>query len=247
MYRGLLCTAPRSQNPLASSWWVLACMVSESAVTENADEIRGHIRRLLQSGCRRCRASQRALQIESANVRNNPRLAEAWAKLGWLQFRSGDLTSAKQDLDQVTSGGTISRDTAWQVAQAHQRPGNVDKRKTNDSREVVRRPVLCFHCGGPRLASARMDTQNVVDLDHGRHQSSSTGVPGSGLSAGVDAASDGVVCSGATDRRSLHPARKNDAASIPQTIGQDPVPTVIQLGSTVWRLMKCSKMTTRIL
>lgn len=66
----------------------------------------------------------RAQQIAEANVRNFPRAAEAWSTLGWIQFRLGDTASAKQNLTRATSAGVISRDTAWQLAQVHERNGD---------------------------------------------------------------------------------------------------------------------------
>lgn len=66
----------------------------------------------------------RAMQIAEANARNHSQLAEAWATLGWIQFRLGDLASARRNLSRAMSGGRVSRDTAWHLAQVHQRLGH---------------------------------------------------------------------------------------------------------------------------
>lgn len=66
----------------------------------------------------------RALQIAEANARNHSQLSESWATLGWIQFRLGDLASARQNLSRGMSGRVISRDTAWHLAQIHQHLGN---------------------------------------------------------------------------------------------------------------------------
>ena len=66
----------------------------------------------------------RALQIAEANARNFQQLHEAWSTLGWIQFSLGDLASARQNLSRGLSGGVVSRDTAWQLAQVYRELGN---------------------------------------------------------------------------------------------------------------------------
>jgi len=66
----------------------------------------------------------RALQIAQLMVRNNPNRADGWATLGWIQFRLGDIQSAKDSFSRAISGGGISRDTAWYLAQLQSQLGN---------------------------------------------------------------------------------------------------------------------------
>ena len=58
----------------------------------------------------------RAQQIAEANVRNNQTSAEAWATLGWIQLKLGDLAFAEQSLQMSCRSGVISRDTAHYLA-----------------------------------------------------------------------------------------------------------------------------------
>ncbi len=72
----------------------------------------------------------RSLQLAEANVRKHTRLAEAWATLGWVQFRLGDVGRARETLSRAMSSGNISRDTAWHLARIHNRLGNQKEEKT---------------------------------------------------------------------------------------------------------------------
>lgn len=71
----------------------------------------------------------RALQIAESNVRNHAKSAEAWSTLGWIQFRLGDVASARESLSRGMSGGIVSRDTACYMAHLEQRLGNAEKAK----------------------------------------------------------------------------------------------------------------------
>jgi len=65
----------------------------------------------------------RANQIAEANVRNAPNSNEAWATLGWIQYRLGDLNASRQSFQRGIAGGVISRDTAWHMSQLQQKMG----------------------------------------------------------------------------------------------------------------------------
>lgn len=58
----------------------------------------------------------RAMQLARNGVRNHPQLAEAWATLGWIQLRMGDLKSAAASLEKAMSGGTLNSETAAYVS-----------------------------------------------------------------------------------------------------------------------------------
>ena len=66
----------------------------------------------------------RALQIAETNVRNHSDFSEASSTLGWIQFKLGDIESAKKNMSRGMSTGVVSRDTAWQMAQLHKHVGN---------------------------------------------------------------------------------------------------------------------------
>ncbi len=66
----------------------------------------------------------RAQQIAESNARNHPGMIDAWSTLGWVQFRLGDVASARQNLTRATAAGVISRDTAWHLAKVHEHSGN---------------------------------------------------------------------------------------------------------------------------
>ena len=55
----------------------------------------------------------RALQIAQANAQRFPRLAEALATLGWVQFRLGNPESAEKTLRAAIAPGQASPDTAY--------------------------------------------------------------------------------------------------------------------------------------
>ncbi|WP_197170877.1 tetratricopeptide repeat protein [Novipirellula aureliae] len=73
------------------------------------------------------RLRSRALQIAQLMVRNNPNRTDCWATLGWVQFRLGDITSAKDSFSRAVSGGGISRDTAWHLSQLQSQLGNQEQ------------------------------------------------------------------------------------------------------------------------
>ena len=81
--------------------------------------------------------------------------------------------------------------------------------------------------------------------DYGK-SAAGAGSPSTGVvpSPMAEAFCDGA-CGGATERRSLQPARNNDAAIITQTVNRDHVSAAIQLGSEVCWLMKHSIETLR--
>lgn len=69
----------------------------------------------------------RALQIAQSNVRNFQSIVEAWATLGWIQFRLGDIRAAEESLSIATQGGSIGRDTAYFMSEVFARLGNSDQ------------------------------------------------------------------------------------------------------------------------
>ena len=71
----------------------------------------------------------RALQIAEVNVRNNPRLVDAWATLGYVQFRLGDVASAEKSLNSSVQNGQLSRDAAFYLAKIKQSMGSKDEAK----------------------------------------------------------------------------------------------------------------------
>ncbi len=66
----------------------------------------------------------RALQIASANSRNFARSSEAWATLGWIQFRLGDRSAAEQSLATASQLGPFSRDTLHYLRELKQSVGD---------------------------------------------------------------------------------------------------------------------------
>ena len=59
----------------------------------------------------------RALQIAEGNVRNQSQSSEAWATLGWVQFRLGDRAMAEKSLANAAQLGPLSRDTVYYILQ----------------------------------------------------------------------------------------------------------------------------------
>jgi Tfp pilus assembly protein PilF len=71
----------------------------------------------------------RALQIAEVNARNNPQTVDAWATLGYIQFRLGDLAAAEKSLGSSLQNGKLSRDAAFYLAKIKQSLGNKDEAK----------------------------------------------------------------------------------------------------------------------
>lgn len=69
----------------------------------------------------------RALQIAEVCVRTHRGAADAWATLGWIQFRTGDLEQAQQSLAIATRSGHVSRDTAYFLAELGTALGRKDQ------------------------------------------------------------------------------------------------------------------------
>jgi tetratricopeptide (TPR) repeat protein len=71
----------------------------------------------------------RALQIAEVNSRNNQRSVDAWATLGYIQFRLGDLVAAEKSLNTSVQNGKLSRDAVFYLAKIKQSLGNKDEAK----------------------------------------------------------------------------------------------------------------------
>jgi tetratricopeptide (TPR) repeat protein len=71
----------------------------------------------------------RALQIAEVNSRNNPQTVDAWATLGYIQFRLGDSAAAEKSLGKSLQNGKLSRDAAFYLAKIKQSLGNKDEAK----------------------------------------------------------------------------------------------------------------------
>jgi len=85
----------------------------------------------------------RALQIAEVNVRNNPRLVDAWATLGYVQFRLGDVASAEKSLNTSIQNGQLSRDAAFYLAKIKQSMGiKDDAKKLFDTAVTLPGPVF---------------------------------------------------------------------------------------------------------
>lgn len=68
----------------------------------------------------------RALQIAQTNARNQPKLQEVWATLGWVQFRLGDIASAEKSLMNSMKNGVAQRDAAYFLSQVKAKLGQND-------------------------------------------------------------------------------------------------------------------------
>jgi len=71
----------------------------------------------------------RALQIAEVNSRNNPGTVDAWATLGYIQFRLGDLSAAEKSLSTSVQNGKLSRDGAFYLAKIKQSMGSKEEAK----------------------------------------------------------------------------------------------------------------------
>jgi tetratricopeptide (TPR) repeat protein len=71
----------------------------------------------------------RALQIAEVNTRNNTGTSDAWATLGYIQFRLGDLAAAEKSLATSVQNGKLSRDAAFYLAKIKQSLGNKEEAK----------------------------------------------------------------------------------------------------------------------
>jgi Tfp pilus assembly protein PilF len=69
----------------------------------------------------------RALQIATSNARRFPKLEDALATLGWVQYRLGDVEAAEQILTATMADGSVSRDTAYYLAQVKQALGKTSE------------------------------------------------------------------------------------------------------------------------
>jgi tetratricopeptide (TPR) repeat protein len=74
----------------------------------------------------------RALQITESMVRNTPKSADAWATLGWVQLRLGDVIAAEASLGQSLKLGNPSRDTLHYLAQMKRLSGRTDEAESLD-------------------------------------------------------------------------------------------------------------------
>ncbi len=68
-------------------------------------------------------ARMRASQLAMLNVRSSPTDAEAWATLGWIQLRLGDIAAAEESLRTSTRSGRASRDTAYYLSRLYEAKG----------------------------------------------------------------------------------------------------------------------------
>jgi uncharacterized protein HemY len=60
---------------------------------------------------------RKAAQLAEMNARQYPKSAEALATLGWIAYRLGQLDNAEQLLRQAASGGQLSAEAAYYLAQ----------------------------------------------------------------------------------------------------------------------------------
>ncbi len=67
----------------------------------------------------------RALQLAKSNLRNHPKQTEAWATIGWVQFRLGDIAQSQQSLVNAARTGVVTRDTAYYIAALRDSIGQV--------------------------------------------------------------------------------------------------------------------------
>ncbi|MFO0910511.1 MAG: tetratricopeptide repeat protein [Isosphaeraceae bacterium] len=68
---------------------------------------------------------QRAQELAERNVQRQPKSAEALATLGWIYFRLGRVDAAERALSAATSGGDLSCDTAYYLAQILVQKGRI--------------------------------------------------------------------------------------------------------------------------
>ena len=67
----------------------------------------------------------RSLQLAEGNVRSHSQSSEAWATLGWVQFRLGDSISAERSYANSAQLGPMSRDTLYYIWQLKQVAGDL--------------------------------------------------------------------------------------------------------------------------
>lgn len=68
----------------------------------------------------------RALQIAEGNVRNSSQSSEAWATLGWIQFKLGDRATAERSFANAAQLGPLSRDTIYYILQLKRAVGDIN-------------------------------------------------------------------------------------------------------------------------
>lgn len=68
----------------------------------------------------------RSLQLAEGNVRSFSQSSEAWATLGWVQFRLGDSTSAERSFANSAQLGPMSRDTLYYIWQLKRVAGDLN-------------------------------------------------------------------------------------------------------------------------
>jgi uncharacterized protein HemY len=72
---------------------------------------------------------RKAAQLAEMNARQYPKSAEALATLGWIAYRLGQLDNAEQLLRQAASGGQLSAEAAYYLAQVLITRGQNDEAK----------------------------------------------------------------------------------------------------------------------
>ena len=71
----------------------------------------------------------RALEYAQSNARQYPKVAEAGSTFGWILYKLGKINEAEQVLRQTISGGSLSPDTAYYIAQVSADRGQKDQAK----------------------------------------------------------------------------------------------------------------------
>lgn len=119
----LLASAARMKGDFGTAEVLLTSLHQEDATNFSISNCLALV--LVESRNETLRA--RALQIAQANARNFQQTADAWATLGWIQFRLGDIRASQESLSVAIQAGTINRDTAYFLSEVSARLGNAEE------------------------------------------------------------------------------------------------------------------------